>query len=219
MITDTWRTYTAGAAITKRRLIKCGAVDTAVLQAAAATDAVIGVAGELDAASGARIDVALEGIVEVEYGGTVTRGDRIVSDANGKAVAWTAAAGGKCGVAGIATKSGVSGDIGEMLLSVNRGLGPAAAINAQVGTTYTLAAADMGGIVSLTNGSAITLTLPTNATVPIEVGESIEVVQGGAGGVTISGAGTTIVGVTTLAAAGQACRLTKTATDTWLSRR
>ena len=64
--------------------------------------------------------------------------------------------------------------------------------NAQTGTTYTLVLADVAKVVSLTNASAITLTIPTNASVAFPTGTQILLYQGGAGQVTIGGAGVTI---------------------------
>jgi hypothetical protein len=64
--------------------------------------------------------------------------------------------------------------------------------NAQTGTTYTLALTDVAKVVSLTNGSAITLTIPTNATTAFPLGTQILLYQGGAGQVTVGGAGVTI---------------------------
>ncbi len=64
--------------------------------------------------------------------------------------------------------------------------------NAQTGTTYTLALTDVAKVVSLTNASAITLTIPTNATVAFPTGTQILLYQGGAGQVTVGGAGVTI---------------------------
>ena len=58
--------------------------------------------------------------------------------------------------------------------------------NAQTGTTYTLALTDVAKVVSLTNASAITLTVPTNASVAFPTGTQILLYQGGAGNVTIS---------------------------------
>ena len=93
-------------------------------------------------------------------------------------------------------------------------------LNAQTGTTYTLVLGDAAKLVTLTNASAITLTVPTNATAAIAVGTQILLYQGGAGQVTIAGAG----GVTVrsngskLKINGQyaiAC-LTKIATDEWV---
>ena len=64
--------------------------------------------------------------------------------------------------------------------------------NAQTGTTYTLALTDVAKVVSLTNASAITLTIPTNASVAFPTGTQILLYQGGAGQVTVGGAGVTI---------------------------
>lgn len=63
-------------------------------------------------------------------------------------------------------------------------------LNAQTGTSYTLALTDVAKVVTLTNGSAITLTVPTNASVPFPIGTQILLYQGGAGNVTISSSAT-----------------------------
>jgi hypothetical protein len=63
-------------------------------------------------------------------------------------------------------------------------------LNAQTGTTYTLVAADSGKLVTLANGSPITLTVPPSV---FAVGEQINIAQTGAGQVTFAqGAGVTI---------------------------
>jgi hypothetical protein len=104
--------FNAGAAITKNRIVKHGAADGAAIQAAAATDAMFGVSYQLDTASGATVDVVTEGMAKVEYGGTVTRGDPLTSDASGKAVTAAPAAGVNNRIIGYAQVSGVSGDFG-----------------------------------------------------------------------------------------------------------
>lgn len=108
------KTYEAEGAISPYRLVKFGAADGGVLQASAATNALIGVAKPLDEAyaSGDRVEVVRAGIAEVEYGGTVTRGDNLTSDANGEAI--TAAYGEQ--IIGRAEVSGVSGDIGSVMI-------------------------------------------------------------------------------------------------------
>lgn len=64
-------------------------------------------------------------------------------------------------------------------------------LNAQTGTTYTAVAADSGKLVTLSNSSAITVTLPPSV---YAQGEQINFVQLGAGQVTFSqGSGVTIV--------------------------
>jgi hypothetical protein len=62
--------------------------------------------------------------------------------------------------------------------------------NAQTGTTYTLVAADLGKIVTLSNGSGITLTVPPSV---FATGNIINIQQIGLGQVTLAqGAGVTI---------------------------
>jgi hypothetical protein len=62
--------------------------------------------------------------------------------------------------------------------------------NAQTGTTYTLVAADLGKMVTLSNAAAITLTVPPSV---FATGNIINFQQIGAGQVTLSqGAGVTI---------------------------
>ena len=92
--------------------------------------------------------------------------------------------------------------------------------NAQTGTTYTLALTDVAKVVSLTNAAAITLTVPTNASVAFPTGTQILLYQGGAGQVTISGAGVTLRSQgSKLKIAGQygVAGLIKVATDEWVA--
>jgi hypothetical protein len=110
------RTYNAGGTIAARRIVKFGNADHTVVQGAAATDAMIGVSADLGAGSGERIDVHLSGVAEVAYGGDVTRGALLTSDSNGAAVAAAPAAGANVAVIGRAMVSGVSGDVGLVLL-------------------------------------------------------------------------------------------------------
>lgn len=62
-------------------------------------------------------------------------------------------------------------------------------INAQTGTTYTLALTDANKLITLSNVASITLTVPTNASVAFSVGHRIDLIQLAAGDVTISAAG------------------------------
>ena len=64
--------------------------------------------------------------------------------------------------------------------------------NAQTGTSYTLVLADAGKLVTLNNAAAISLTIPTNASVALPLGTRIDLLQYGAGQVTVGGAGVTI---------------------------
>lgn len=92
------------------------------------------------------------------------------------------------------------------------------ATNAQTGTTYTLVLADKGKIVKLTNGAAITLTVPPNSSVAFPIGAQIHLKQGGAGQVTVAGgAGVTVAGAPGLKLTdiNSGATLIKEATDTW----
>jgi len=108
------KNFTAGGTINAYRIIKFGSSDAEVLQAAAVSDSLIGVDAGLGAASGERVDVVVSGAAEVEYGGAVTRGGLLTSDADGKAVA----ASEDDRIIGVAMQSGVSGDIGSVLLGI-----------------------------------------------------------------------------------------------------
>ena len=57
------------------------------------------------------------GIADVEFGGAVTRGAAVTSDANGKAVAAAPAAGSNVRIIGFAEVSAVAGDIGPILVA------------------------------------------------------------------------------------------------------
>lgn len=90
-------------------------------------------------------------------------------------------------------------------------------LNAQTGTTYTLAATDKNKLVTLDNASAITLTVPANATIAFATGSQVNIQQIGAGQVTISGAaGVTVNGLgTKLSGQWAAATLIKTDTNVW----
>ena len=67
------------------------------------------------------------------------------------------------------------------------------AINAQTGTTYTTVLADDGKLVTCDNASAIALTIPPNSSVAYGIGTQINIMQLGAGTVTITaGSGVTL---------------------------
>ena len=92
-------------------------------------------------------------------------------------------------------------------------------LNAQTGTTYTTVLTDAGKLVTLSNAGAITLTVPLASSVGYAIGTSIDMVQIGAGQVTVAGSG----GVTVNATPGlkfraqySAATLLKIAADTWI---
>ena len=110
------KTFVAGAALNPNQLVKYGVDDNTVIPAAAATDSIIGSTGAIGADLGDRVDVTLIGVEEVSYGGNVTRGDLVTSDANGAVVTAAPVAGTNARIAGIAMVSGVLGDIGSVLI-------------------------------------------------------------------------------------------------------
>ena len=67
------KNYTAEGDIAAYRIVKFGAADGGVAQAAASTDLVIGVNAELPVVAGERVDVVRAGLADVEFGGTVDR--------------------------------------------------------------------------------------------------------------------------------------------------
>jgi hypothetical protein len=94
------------------------------------------------------------------------------------------------------------------------------AINTQTGTTYTTVLADDGKLVTCDNAASIALTIPPNGTVAYGIGTQINVMQLGAGQVTITaGAGVTLRSAgSKLKTNGQYAVATccKIATDTWV---
>jgi len=94
------------------------------------------------------------------------------------------------------------------------------AINAQTGTTYTVVLADDGKLVTCDNAAAIALTIPPNSSVAFGIGTQINIMQLGAGQVTITaGVGVTLrSGGTKVKTKEQYAVATcvKIATDTWV---
>lgn len=101
----------------------------------------------------------------------------------------------------------------------------ALAFNDQTGTTYTFVLADADNkLVTLSNASAIAVSIPTNASVAFPIGTQINLIQIGVGQVTVSAAtpGTTTVVSTGATSASPKCRaqysaitLVKKNTDSW----
>lgn len=98
-------------------------------------------------------------------------------------------------------------------------------LNAQTGTTYTFVLTDSNNtLVTASNASAQTYSIPTNANVAYPIGSQINIIQIGAGQVTINAvtSGTTTVLSNGAAPAAPKLRvqyssatLIKVATDTW----
>jgi hypothetical protein len=103
---------------------------------------------------------------------------------------------------------------------------PNLTINAQTGTTYTVVAGDAQKLITLSNASAITLTIASNATQALPVGTQVTISQFGAGQVTVVGASSPAAvtirstGATSTSPVTRAqystATLIQTSTDNWL---
>jgi len=94
-------------------------------------------------------------------------------------------------------------------------------LNAQTVTTYTLALADAGYLITLSNVSAISVTIPTDASVAFPIGTQILLMQLLAGQVTVSAVTpgtTTVAGKNGLKTSGQyaVISLIKIAANSWV---
>ena len=109
-------------------------------------------------------------------------------------------------------------------LLTNASAYPTVLFNAQTGTTYTFALADANNtVVSLTNASAITATVPPNSSVAYPVGTILNFSANGAGQVTFSqGSGVTITSTGGTASAPKlrvqysGCTAIQTTANNWL---
>lgn len=111
------KNYEAGGTIAAYTIVKWDAADLKVVAAAAVGDLSIGVSGRLGAVVGERIDIIRSGLALVTFGGTVTRGQKLTTDASGRAVTAAPAAGVNNQIIGIAEVSGAVGDVGSILLA------------------------------------------------------------------------------------------------------
>lgn len=133
---------------------------------------------------------------------------------NGTDASW-----GQVATAGLATDSVTQAKIAD------RAVGSAELTNltgnTQTGTSYTIVLADAQKFVTMSNASASTWTIPPNSSVAFTIGDQINVVQLGAGQVTITaGVGVTISSEgAKLKLKGQyaAATVLKTGTDTWVA--
>ena len=114
--------YTAKGAIPEYHIVHPDTSDAEVKLADAAADKAVGVSGRGDAADGDAVEVAVVGVADVKYGAAVERGDLLkasaVANKLGRAIPRAAVADRTIGVA---TVSGVDGDIGQVLLSPGQG--------------------------------------------------------------------------------------------------
>lgn len=135
--------------------------------------------------------------------------------------------GGTSGTVTVAIDTSVTADLSTAQTLTNKTLTAPVinlGFNAQTGTTYTFALTDNGKLVTASNASAQTYSIPTNATTAFPTGTQINIIQIGAGQVTIQAAssGTTTVSSTGATATAPKLRaqyssatLIKANTDLW----
>lgn len=105
----------ATTAIPARRFVNYGAADGTGIPAVDATKFIVGVSSEIATAVDERASVHMNGnIADIDYGGTIARGDPLTSDAAGKAIKATVAG---QHIGGWAEVSGVSGDVGSCVVA------------------------------------------------------------------------------------------------------
>lgn len=129
---------------------------------------------------------------------------------------------GPVGATGPTGPSGATGPVGATGASGATGAGGVEAVNAQTGTTYTFVLTDRDDLVTASNASAQTYTVPLNSSVAFPTGTLVNLIQIGAGQVTVVGAGGVTVLSTGATAATPKTRaqysvltLIKAGTDTW----
>jgi hypothetical protein len=129
---------------------------------------------------------------------------------------------GATGVTGPTGPIGATGPTGSTGASGATGAGGVEAVNAQTGTTYTFVLTDRDDLVTASNASAQTYTIPLNSSVAFPTGSLVNLIQIGAGQVTVQGAGGVTVLSTGATAATPKTRaqysvltLIKAGTDTW----
>jgi hypothetical protein len=129
---------------------------------------------------------------------------------------------GPVGATGPTGPTGSTGPVGATGASGATGAGGVEAVNAQTGTTYTFVLTDRDDLVTASNASAQTYTVPLNSSVAFPTGTLINLIQIGAGQVTVSGASGVTIASTGAVSATPKTRaqysvltLIKAGTDSW----
>jgi hypothetical protein len=129
---------------------------------------------------------------------------------------------GPIGATGATGPNGATGPTGATGASGATGAGGVEAVNAQVGTTYTFVLTDRDDLVTASNSSSQTYTIPLNSSVAFPTGSLVNLIQIGTGQVTVQGAGGVTLNSTGATSATPKTRtrysvmtLIKAGTDTW----
>lgn len=147
---------------------------------------------------------------------------QILSKASGTDLDYTWVDANPGDITGVTAGTGLSGGgtSGAVTVSFDYSVGNQSVENAQTGTTYTLVLTDAGKMVTCSNASAITLTVPPNSSVAFPTNTRIDLLQYGAGQVTVAaGSGVTIYSKASalkLSAQYAGATLWKKSTDTWV---
>jgi hypothetical protein len=136
------------------------------------------------------------------------------------AAGWTAPTATTVGLGNVSNTSDATKDAATATLTNKTLTDPKInlAINAQTGTTYTLVLADASKLITCSNASAVTVTVPPNSSVAFPTGTQITIAGIGVGIVTIAqGSGVTVNATPSLVyrARYSAATLVKTGTDQW----
>jgi len=111
------KNFAAGGAIAPYRIVRMSAADT-VVQAAAATEALIGIQNDVGPASGERTDIIIVGMAFIEAGAAFALGALLTSDAQGRGITAAPAAGVNNRIIGVAIDAAVAaGDIVRVQIS------------------------------------------------------------------------------------------------------
>jgi hypothetical protein len=210
-----------------------GAQNNVVFQVVAGTPASSPVVPSLPANSIALAEIAVAaGALSINNGNITDR--RVLVTTNipesgdiSEVIAGTGlSGGGTSGAVTLAINTAVTADLTTAQVLTNKTLTSPLinlGINPQTGTTYTTVLADNGKLVTQTNSSPITTTIPPNSSVAYPVGAQLNIAQLGTGKVTFAqGAGVTIVSTGATASAPElrtrysTATAVQTATDTWL---
>jgi hypothetical protein len=129
---------------------------------------------------------------------------------------------GATGPTGPTGATGPTGDTGPTGATGATGAGGVENVNAQTGTTYTFVLTDRDDLVTASNASAQTYTIPLNSSVAFPTGSLVNLIQIGTGQVTVVGASGVTVASTGATATTPKTRaqysvltLIKAGTDTW----
>jgi hypothetical protein len=115
------KNFKIDALVPPYRIVTFGVDAFHVVLPALATDPLIGVTDAVvpvaPLVASSAVDVVMDKITQVEFGGVVTAGDLLTADATGRAIKALPAVGANMRIIGMAVESGVLGDIGALIIN------------------------------------------------------------------------------------------------------